>query len=412
MKPIYGKAMHLPYALEGIPGAIRGTPLTEPDRPGPLFAEEVWRFRDEASEAPTLIRPQDQKYHLPGSFDDELEDDSERSGGGMSVPVFWTPPGMDKDDVYKLLDQGRSGEYLRQAKLLGVDAFGYYASFHQRTYQWGVYIPLDGIAAVAKQALSALNVDLDLKFEIAWSFIRAHELFHYAADCGIGQLELLLDKPIWWPARDHESREELRQLEEELATGYSLRHALHLPGYYKVRGAYQGLRDFCKTLPPGYREGHLIAGSRHKIENRMLDHAQGHWWLASGRDGVQAEMHHLYPAFREYDLDRCPIHLIDPPDLGGAVLIQRIERISEMTTFLKQLHKYPKAIVRKWEKTKQLLSSSVLLKGLDFKPWPPLGRDYFSVRVDSSMRAHLRFDAVGGAWFAEEFGPHTKMGHG
>ena len=370
MKSIYRGARQLPTALEGIPGAIRGTPLTEPDRPGSMIAEEIARVR---ANAPKILM-EDRLGAL--SDDDEDEDDAISS----SAPVFWTPPDVQDDDVYRRLEESREGEYLRQSKLLGIDAFGYYASFHQRTYQWGIYIPLDGVAALAKQALGHLDLDIGLKFEIAWSFILAHERFHYAADCGIGQLELLLGKPIWWSRRGHEFEEELRQLEEKLATGYSLFKARRPPVHLRVKGALQALTDFTRRLPAGYREGHLIARSRHALENDMLEHAQRHWELTTGRSYVQAEMQQLYPAFREYDLTKCPVHRIFPATVVDAVLIQKIEHIQEEQAFLKQLRRYPELIVERWQKTKQKLAASVMLKGLDFKPWPKLGRLVFRPR--------------------------------
>jgi len=60
---------------------------------------------------------------------------------------------------------------------------------------------------------------------------------------------------------------------------------------------------------------------------------------------------------------------------------------------------------------KRKLASTTTLRGLDFKRWPPRGNDWYSVRLDRGVRAHLRNDRGGEAWFAEEVGSHDVMGH-
>jgi hypothetical protein len=408
LKPRHSHASQIQVELESVKGAIRGTPLAEPDGPGPLLAEEIGRFETEreSSKAITLTND-DRSPDLGFDADDEPDGDSR-----VPAPVFWTPPNLDPESFYRSLGGGREGEYLQQSKLLGVDAYGYYASFHQRTYQWGVYVPIEGVAALAKHALGDLDLDSCEKFHLAWDFIVEHERFHYAADCGIGQLELLLEQPIWWPVREHILRPEVIELEEELATAFGLRAVMHLPLVRARRGVYHAFKEFSKTLPSGYNVGHHLAHSRFRLGNRISNLAQANVHSAMGRDFPLVEMHHLYPAFRPHDLLRCPVHLLVPPGIGGATLVQRIDRIVEEDSFLKELSRYAQGYVEKWKKTKHLLAASVLLKGLDFKPWPKIGRNWFSVRIDRKMRAHLRFDASTETWFAEQFGPHTKMGHG
>jgi len=93
-------------------------------------------------------------------------------------------------------------------------------------------------------------------------------------------------------------------------------------------------------------------------------------------------------------------------------LISTVEIAEESAEFLKKLRKLPSYAQKKWDKTRNLLAHSTSTPGLDFKPWPPGGRDCFSVRVDRTLRAHLRFDSSLTRWFAESIGFHTEMGHG
>ena len=64
-----------------------------------------------------------------------------------------------------------------------------------------------------------------------------------------------------------------------------------------------------------------------------------------------------------------------------------------------------------WYKARTHLGISTTFNGLDFKPWPPRGKGWFSIKIEGGMRAHLRLDKAAGVWVAEEIGTHDKMGH-
>ncbi len=65
-----------------------------------------------------------------------------------------------------------------------------------------------------------------------------------------------------------------------------------------------------------------------------------------------------------------------------------------------------------WQMRKNDLARSTTLKSLDFKQWKKAGPNVYSVRVDSSYGAHLRYVRNESVWFAEAIGDHKTMGHG
>jgi hypothetical protein len=397
-------------ALEAIPNAIRGEPFTEADSPGPELAEEIRRAQD----------------RLPGADDieasglaplDDLEDDISESSEVPS-PVLWFPDGVDEESAVRELAGAAGGEYQRLSLLRGVDAFAWYLSFHQRAYQWGIYAPVTGVAAYAVQALSEAGITWQEKINVALRAILAHERFHFAADVGTAQVELAIQRALYLPSRQNvASWPALRLIEEQLATAAQLK-AVRYATDRAARCSFQAIRDHSRLMPEGYRDGHRLVARRHDFEGRMLDHAQATWQAATGALPASGlELHHLYPAFRPYELARCPTHvLMDQSRYGlGALplfLICSVEVSEESTGFLKSMDRLPRYASKKWDKARRLLSQSTSVPGLDFKPWPPGGKDCFSVRVDKTLRAHLRFDPKASRWLADAIGFHGEMGHG
>lgn len=138
--------------------------------------------------------------------------------------------------------------------------------------------------------------------------------------------------------------------------------------------------------------------------------ARGLPWVA------QAELHRLYPLSPHIDWQYCPVRVVsDSPALSAlfaSLFIRQVPGIEETVGFMKLLDDLGSETQRAWFKTRALLSQTTQLKGLDFKPWPPRGKDWYSVRVNKGARAHLRFEPPTQRWFAEEIGCHKVMGHG
>ncbi len=410
MKPLYPRMTTLMGALDHIPGARRGEPFPEGDGPGDHLAEEIRRSQTNpdlsALDAADLGDPRA-----------EFEEEALQSGE-PPAPLFWFPDGVDAEEVVRRLAGAYGDEYQRLALVKGIDAFAWYVGFHQRMYQWGIYVPVTGVAAYAVQALASADISWEERLNVALRTILAHERFHFATDVGVAQLELALQRAISWPARDNAPAfAEVRLLEEQLATAAQLR-AMRFARDAAARRAFRHLRDHSRRLPPGYRDGYALVARRHEFENRMLDHAQKVWEAAlAAPPAYGLELHHLYPAFRPYELARCPVHvLLDQARFGlGQLpffLISKIEVDEESDAFLRKLGKLPAHARKKWDKTRRLLAQSTNVPGLDFKPWAPGGKDCFSVRVDRTLRAHLRFDAAVPKWMADSIGFHTEMGHG
>ncbi|MGH6842918.1 MAG: hypothetical protein ACREDV_12675 [Methylocella sp.] len=88
-----------------------------------------------------------------------------------------------------------------------------------------------------------------------------------------------------------------------------------------------------------------------------------------------------------------------------------VTQITESTDLKELLARKYSQFARKWEEIKCKLLKNRMGNGLDFKKWPPDGKDAYSVKVDRAFRAHLRNQGQG-SWLAYNIGPHGKMGHG
>src|SRR5580704_11872261 len=141
-----------------------------------------------------------------------------------------------------------------------MDALGWYVSFHVVGVQWGIYIPVLGIAYLMKNALSKLTATLDTKGHLAFHAILNHELFHFGTDYTVAQAELLHQEPWWVPAKAAFKRRTPNYcvIEEQLANAYMLKAFRTMKPALRVPGKQRALIEFTKEQPEGYREGHLI----------------------------------------------------------------------------------------------------------------------------------------------------------
>jgi len=409
MKPIYPTLDALIEGLDAIEGARRMDHVTELDGGGQQLAKEMEAYRVSSSASGKGLMPLEDPA-------DGRDDDGD-VGDEPGSPIFWFADGVDEEDVLKRLAGARGEEYRRLALVRGIDAFGWYMTFHQKAYQWGVYVPVTGVAALAMAALETTPIDPLAKLHVALRFILAHERFHFAADVGLAQIERIVEKPVYLPTRDSARRDEASLLEEQIATAFALRQ-MRYSREPNERRAYRDMDTYVRTMPKGYRDAHAIVNSRHALEGEMLNHAQTCWEIGLGLDlRIGVELHHLYPAFRPYELVRCPTHvLLDQAryELGDLplFLINSVPSLRESRQFEKQLDRLPESVRDKWPNACRKLRASVATPGLDFKPWPKGGQGCFSVRITRGVRAHLRFRAEDQSWIAEAIGSHTEMGHG
>jgi hypothetical protein len=310
---------------------------------------------------------------------------------------------------------GTEGERIRQAVLAkGVDALGWYAPFHYIGLQWGIYIPTSSLAYVAGHVFSSPNVDVATRIKLAFRVIHQHELFHFAMEYAVAQLELLASEPL------HIHRSELKDpqlgyivAEEQAANAWMLRSLWSTKRGMRQPGRAKALRLFISGQPAGYRDaGEVVPTHEFKAACRAL---AMRYWNPPGAERVNLDW--LFPITPRIDWRQCPVHIIhDDARLvfapGAFDLFAHVRGIVLTQSFEAALKRLPRPLRKAWDKTQRMLSESTAIGGLDFKLWgrSPSGRVY-SVRVSRGCRAHLRYDERG-QWVAEEIGSHSAMSHG
>ncbi|MCR5977782.1 hypothetical protein GDN83_08520 [Gordonia jinghuaiqii] len=334
---------------------------------------------------------------------------------------FEVPPEITDDDLRNALGKERLEQLQRLEQIHGLDALGWYVTFHQRSYQHGVHIPFDGVVYLAIRAFSTLPLPTSRKVELAFHAIARHELFHFSVDCMAANWELATGVSVFWPAAaELRNSNGYDELEEALANAYMLRGFRHPSQVLSNSGgAYGALKEFCKQQPAGYCDGPDYARSRsHYLDHcRQLsrDHHKSSAPTWRAPDALDPLI--FYPGLVRVDWTRCPIIVHDRDDLLmtlgiGISAFRTILEITETSGFTRSLRKLDKRLQKQWQIRKADLKRSTALKSLDFKRWKPGGPNYYSVRVDSNFRAHLRYNPDETVWAAEDIGNHKAMGHG
>jgi mRNA-degrading endonuclease RelE of RelBE toxin-antitoxin system len=394
-------------ALEDIPGALRQDPLPEDARGGTDPAAEIWvSDPGGGSESIALDSP-----------DPTTDDDATSDGPAV---IFEIPPEVTDADIQHILGQDAFTEMKRLHEIRGVDALGWYVTFHQRTAQHGVHIPLEGALLLAGRAFSQLPVSDERKVNLAFHAILRHEIFHFAADCMAANWELATGTDVYWKAKEkHRNAQGYVEQEEALANAYMLRGFQH-PRRLLANsgGASPALRTYTKRQPAGYKDAHLHAKSRAAYVagcrdlSTQVQHASGQGWP------VPPALHTLllYADPFRIDWTRCPIVISDRFDLRGQLGINvefftSVPQVTETPKFQKSLAKLDQPIRRMWLDQKHKLAQSTSLNSLGFQQWKKGGPDCYSVHV-GSYRAHLQLDRDQSTWSALDIGTHLAMGHG
>jgi hypothetical protein len=141
-------------ALEDISGAVRGEPLAEDDAqdldPGApvLHIDPQHRVLKDA-EAPTAGR--------------ESESDAAETVEQPTV-IFEAPPSLTDGEVRDVLGKDL-GDIKRLAEVKGdeVAGYGWDLTFHQRSLQHGIYIPVERIIAFAFHVFAELALPFQRK---------------------------------------------------------------------------------------------------------------------------------------------------------------------------------------------------------------------------------------------------------
>ncbi|WP_167106450.1 hypothetical protein [Mycobacterium sp. DL592] len=414
---------HIRKALDEVAGATRyDDPSTDKRGTGADPAMAVWISDPE--------RQGNAGYAMDADPDAGLDADTDSSDTVVDEPVvvFEIPPQVTESEIHHVLGDDQLTKIEQLAQLSGSDVYGWYTTFHQKRFQYGVHIPFEGILAFALHACADVNVSLERKLHLAYHAILRHELFHFNVDCMIANWELTTGAPVYWNAKErYREPHGYVTLEEGLANAYMLRGFKHRsrPLANSV-GAYQALKRFCKRQPEGYRDAEQYVRTRGPY-GRMdsffdascelsvqYQHESKPLWVPPDH-ALDTLM--FYPDLIHIDWTRCPIIILDEHNLRGALGIgisffQVITDIKQTEDFSKTLKRLDRSIQKRWQNTVDKLALSTALNGLGFQPWKKDGRECYSVNVGGNFRAHLRYDRSGSTWYAESIGDHKEMGHG
>lgn len=406
--------------LQGIPGAL------EAFEPDPGFegrdrsiatSRVVWSGEQEHDDE------SDATFAPPPDADDTDSDNgpvSEGDDDDSFDPVFEL--GADAEDCIERLG-GAAGVELEQSVLLhGMDALGWYVSFHYTGVQWGIYVPVSGIAYLVGRVFHALPASLDTKVHLAFHAIFHHELFHFAADYAIAQAELTHREPWFLPARRAFRAQSPRYcvLEEKLANAQMLRGFRSAKAELRVKGKQAVLRQFVLMQPEGYRDAPHVRPEHMDALLSDLARCYGEHsvssknhpliWGSKGFDWAQQ-----FPVRPRVDWRHCPIHLVND---GGRYGIPKdwlscltcLANIEESDSFREMLQKLSADHQDAWGRMKTKLRNGIP-RGADFKRWKKGGENCYSVRITSGFRAHLIWRRDQDSWLAVTIGSHTAMGH-
>ncbi len=403
--------------LKAIPGAFIDIEPEEISRGYQAGISTLWE--------PTESEPEALKVGTLDAEQDGEQVNPDTTAASTEIEeIFEFGAEIDRDLLQAAMN-GTEGEKIRQAVLeRGVDALGWYVPFHANGDQWGIYVPMSGIAHIMVDVIWDLQTDLLTKFRIAFRAIHQHELFHFAVEYMAGQWEALTEKPCWNPARGLKDADRgYYLLEEECANAHMMRSSLGGRSSLRVARRTSAMREFVRRQPPGYREGD------HKREARFTERCE---LLARGYvgcipdSGFQASdafkafesMRTYPPLFPNLNWAYVPIHILNdgarigiPPDLLG--LIRSIENVHESDRFTRRFGTLPIEIRNAWNRLKSRMQTSLAMPGLDFKQWKRSEDGViYSVRVSRSHRAHLQRRTPGEPWLALDIGTHKEMGHG
>jgi hypothetical protein len=312
--------------------------------------------------------------------------------------------GLD-DDARRVVDGG-----IRE---IGMEALAFYKSFRfvgmsPFPGHWGIFYLDPGIKRVQELIKHFAPSQPDLR-RTAIEFLRCHERLHFKFDVYALGLESALSKHLYEPLKRAFRPYPIHQVEEGLANHEAWRWASNSMRDPAIKSFAE---DFMSTQPGGY--------SRFKEDRKVLtsELAANLIDLNLSR-GARRDDQALWVANVPVAMSRwqsyCPEY-----EVSGAVLtrwinpawkLPTIKAIQDGKAVIKALKRYADKRDQ-WEGTKEKLIQEPGASGLRFKHWDK-ATGVWSVRVDANFRAHLRpVDQSNGVWEANEFGPHTAMGHG
>jgi hypothetical protein len=405
MKPIH----EIRTDLGKIPGVFYEHEPEETERGADGAVQTLWN-REEESEASAMP---DRNI-----VDDTLEFD--QPVGAELDEIFEIGAEIDEDRLQEALGGGLGESVRKSIELRGVDALGWYVTFHARGVQWGIYIKSSSVLTVAAMMFKHLAADIETRLRIAFRAIHQHEIFHFATDYMSAQWELITGRPCHQPARALRDKVAgYNTLEEALANANMIRSCQRGRSTLRVRGRAAGLRDFTAIQPEGYRDAHrYVSAAAYTAGCERLTRDYLSCIPDYGRSGIPSlDLMGLYPQWPRLDWRYCPVHVVnDTPHFQlppfKIDLFRTVEGIDESREFLASLTRAPVRVQQAWAKVKQQLAISTAIRGLDFKAWERRGDAVvYSVRLGRNNRAYLERRVGTGGWVAVGLGTHTDMGH-
>lgn len=296
----------------------------------------------------------------------------------------------------------------------GVDALAWYVSFHRSQGTWGVFIPTSSLVYMELRHFRSAGLSQSAKRQAALEMLLEHESFHWAADHTCSQWEVLLHAPCWRSLTQRRRDKGLPyiELEESLANAHMLRRL----GRRWNKSVRSAVERFVAGQPSGYNRAGEFA-DRARFDAGLTELSKTYAGLHASERGLNVfspcfDYATLFPVYPRVPGDQCPIHIIrDLARFGIPEISLRflkcIPEIVETELFQKLFAQMPQDIQKRWKRKKEQLKV-MLPRHPEFENF----RDYFSLRLGHSFRAHLRPVAGQTRWEAFEIGPHTKMGHG
>ncbi len=349
----------------------------------------------------------------PDYPDDENIDDLWDGGEAIDMPRSFDSSPLSENEI------AATGSIVRS---FGIDVLAFYKSYRNlNSYpfqgRWGIFYNEGGINYLA-HLIQCLHPHLDTKLsaKMAIDFLHAHEIVHGYVDIEVLSKEFVAKKSIYMPQKYLYRRCKSSEVEEALANlnAYKKARSMDISLPRKGRYAYQFnapnisefFYDFMKLQPGAYTR---FDEQEYQLKSEV---AAGYY---EGKRFFGARCDHLSPwvgLVPSIYETKFPQHLVTGIKYSALISPSRfIPRVKVVNETKKFMHTISSGHQKYWEAAKNKLISESTLPGLDFKLF--YAPDIWSIRVNLNFRAHLTpIDLAGGVWEANEYGAHTKMGHG
>ena len=369
-------------------------------------------FQDALPNIP-LFNPNDLNQELPDFPDDEMLNDLWGSGEVVDMPRDFDSAPLPVNEIAAI------GSVIRSA---GIDVLAFYKSYRlikdpPFKGRWGIFYTESGINYLA-HLIRCLYPHLDsrLSAKIALDFLHAHEVIHGYIDLEVLSKEFVSKKSIYLPQKYLYRRCRSSEVEEALANQNAYKKSRSMDISLPRKGRYASqfnapnisefFYDFMKLQPGAYSR---FDEQEYQLKSEV---AAGYY---EGKRFFGARCDHLSPwvgLVPNIFETKFPHHLVIGIKYSALISPSRfIPRVKVVNETKKFMHTISSGHQKYWEAAKSKLISESTLPGLDFKLF--YAPDIWSIRVNLNFRAHLTpIDLAGGVWEANEYGAHTKMGHG